>query len=431
MIIQQFNTTAVGGAAVAANRLHQGLLQRGVDSTLNTLSAPPSDAGESATQGVQQLRWSSHYSDLAKRLQLKCSKAWYRSGRSKTLEIFTDPRVARKTALDSELVKPTTILHLHWISRWLDFSSFFASVPDEVPIVWTLHDMNGFTGGCHHADQCNHFQTGCGNCPQIKHRGSNDLSRKIVQIKQQAYRGKRLHVVTPSHWLADLAAQSELLNGAASIEVIRNGVDTEVFQPREKAASKRALGIDPSQFVIGFGAASLGNPRKGLADLISATERLSRNPEITALAFGESKPELEDQMPLNLRSTGFINHPEQQAAIYSAMDVFVLPSWAENLPQTAIESMACGVPVIAYDVGGLPEIVQHHVTGLTSPLRDVEKLASHIELLRNDTETRQRLSTQSRQLILQHYTMQTCVQGYLDLYRRLSEIPQDHAARAA
>lgn len=431
MIIQQFNTTAVGGAAVAANRLHHGLLQRGVQSTLNTLSAPSSDDPAKDDQGVQSLRWPSHSTDLAKRLRLKLSKVWYRSGRSRELEIFTDPRVARRTVLPKSMRNPQTILHLHWVSRWLDFPTFFDSVPDHLPVVWTLHDMNAFTGGCHHADQCHQFQTGCGNCPQIKHRGPSDLSNKIVQIKQQAYRGKRLHVVTPSQWLADLAGQSLLLEDASSIEVIRNGVDTDVFQPRDKAASKHALGIAPQQFVIGFGAASLGNPRKGLSDLIAAAEQLRSKQEITALAFGASKPELEDQMPLPMRSTGFVSNPEHQADIYSAMDVFVLPSWAENLPQTAIEAMACGVPVIAYDVGGLPEIVQHQVTGLTSPLRGVEQLAKNIDALHSDPALRQSLSVNSRQFILQHYTMQSCVQAYHDLYQRISAASQDYAARAA
>ena len=168
----------------------------------------------------------------------------------------------------------------------IDGQAFFTSIPNDFPIVWTLHDMNPFTGGCHHSDQCNLYRTGCQNCPQLAQSGPHDFSHRSFQLKQTVLQEKQLHVITPSRWLEEHVRNSFLLQDASSIQTIHNGLDLQVFRPRDQQAARGKLNLPPDLTVVGFGAASLINRRKGFAELLAAFSQLKNHREILGFGFG-------------------------------------------------------------------------------------------------------------------------------------------------
>jgi len=419
MIVDQLNTSLRGGAAVAAMRLHEGLLKAGVTSRLwckPTRHAQP----ESQRAGVSTLSFpgSTGVSSILRLLKYRYFKRQLR-GRPTQFEVFSIPW-GKRASNYTESPLQGDILHLHWVNSWLDWPSFFGSLPPSLPIVWTLHDMNPITGGCHHHDGCEEFHTGCGNCPQLKFAGHSDVSRLVFEAKQVAYQGKNLHIVTPSRWLQRHAEMSGLTAGAASIRTIYNSLNVQEFSPVARTEARQALGLPLDKTILSFGAASLDNRRKGLREFSAAVSQLKNVSEILCLGIGAGDTaDYRNELP-DFRITGYLTKPRDLALVYSASDVFVLPSLGENMPQMAVEAMACGTPVAAFDVGGVSEIVIPDKTGALAPCGDCQALAAGIQSLIDDPHRRSTLGRQARQLVVREFDLETQTQKYLDLYHEIS-----------
>lgn len=419
MIVDQLNTSLRGGAAVAAMRLHQGLLRSGVTSRL--WYKPTRDVQqESLSSGVSPLSFPgpAGISSLVRLLKYRLFKRQLR-GRSTELEVFSIPWGKWITNY-TESPLQGDILHLHWINSWLDWPSLFGSLPPSLPIVWTLHDMNPITGGCHHHDGCEGFHARCGNCPQLKYSGSNDVSRLIFDAKQEAYRGKNLHIVTPSRWLQRHAEASGLMADAASVRTIYNSLDVQEFSPVGQAEARNALGLPLDKTILSFGAASLNNRRKGLQEFVTAVSLLNDRSDILCLGLGADKSSTLRNVLPDFRITGFLTEPRELALVYSASDVFVLPSLGENMPQMVVEAMACGTPVAAFDVGGVSEIVIPGQTGALAPRGDCQALAASIQSLIDDPDRRQTMERAARQLVVREFDLHKQTQKYLDLYHEIA-----------
>ena len=201
--------------------------------------------------------------------------------------------------------------------------------------------------------------------------------------------------------------------------MIRNGLDLQVFSPIEKGHAKQQLGLPADKTIIGFGAATLTNSRKGFGDLRVALAKLKDTDNLLGFGFGENTLPRIESMP-ETTTTGYVTDERRQALIYSAMDFFVLPSWAENLPQTAVEAMACGTPVVAYKIGGIPEIVLHQDTGLLAEHRNIASLAQQIQRLIDHKQDRANMGTNARSLIESEFDIRRCTEQYLDLYCSLA-----------
>ena len=187
MIIDQFNTTLSGGAAIAARRLHHALLESGNTSRFWHLGHKQQTAGNDESYISAKHLWNRKQNYLLSAVRKQFHKLKLRRslrGRPSGLEIFSSPRTFPPTRIDARNLN-TDIIQLHWIVKLIDYPSFFASIPEDVPIVWTLHDMNPFTGGCHHADECRRFTSICQYCPQLGRPGLQDVSRQNYEIKQQ------------------------------------------------------------------------------------------------------------------------------------------------------------------------------------------------------------------------------------------------------
>lgn len=271
------------------------------------------------------------------------------------------------------------VVHLHWINFGLlniwDIGRF------NRPIVWTLHDQWAFTGGCHYSADCKGYESQCGACPQLGSRSGWDLSRLIHSLKKSSWKNLNLHIVTPSEWLADCARRSTLLRNFP-ITVIPNSIDPRFYFPRNKNEVRQKLGLPIDKKIILFGAeGAFTDPRKGGVDFVKMASRvlLEQSERCFFATFGEPC-QLGTRLGYpGIKEFGRVSDEMALAELYSAADVVVVPSSEDNFPNTILESHACGTRVVAYAVGGIPEMIPSNLYGNTVPYGDISKLAEAVE----------------------------------------------------
>jgi glycosyltransferase involved in cell wall biosynthesis len=291
------------------------------------------------------------------------------------------------------------------------------------PVVWRLSDMWPLTGHCAYAYECERWKTGCGACPQLAgppSRLARDTTKLLWRIKKGIYKRSSLTIVSPSAWLADLTKESPLL-GHFPVHVIPNGLDTSVFRPIPRTLARQVLGLDPNMPVILFSAYAVSDQRKGGSLLIAALERLLQTElaEVTLVTMGIGAEDLNLPRGFPQKHLGLIQDDRLMAVVYSAADIFVFPTLAENLPNAVLESMACGVPTVAFRVGGIPEAVRHMETGYLTTYKDVEDLACGLRLLLTDYELRSKLGRRCREVVEQEYSLELQAQRYIHLFQSL------------
>jgi glycosyltransferase involved in cell wall biosynthesis len=306
------------------------------------------------------------------------------------------------------------------VAGLVDYRSFFRVVPAKNPLVWTLHDANPFTGGCHYPGACPRFNGGCGECPELGSAIDSDLSRAIWQRKKAAYSRipeGRIHVVTPSRWLAGEARRSSLL-GRFPVSVIPYGIHTDVFCPRKQIMAREALDIPRDTRVVLFAAASLQERRKGFAMLAEALAPLPADAGIHLVSVGQSAFVPNIRLP-NL-SLGFIENDRILSLVYSAADVYVTPTLDDNLPNTVMESMSCGTPVVGFEVGGVPDMVRNGVSGFVVPKGDTGALRQAILGVLDDAALRTEMSQNCRRIAVEEYDFKLQARRYLTLYESIT-----------
>ncbi|MDY7014865.1 MAG: glycosyltransferase family 4 protein, partial [Cyanobacteriota bacterium] len=312
------------------------------------------------------------------------------------------------------------IINLHWICGGYLQIETLARLGK--PIVWTLHDMWPFTGGCHYSQTCDRYTQSCGACPKLNSTRDRDLSRWVWQRKARAWSNLNLTIVTPSHWLAECARASSLFRHLP-VEVIANSLDTRIYQATDKQLAKKQLGFPQNKQIILFGAIlATRDRRKGYHLLKAAIQQLalsprSRNLEVTI--FGASQPENAPNFGLKTRYCGTVDDDRSLSLLYSAADVFVAPSLEDNLPNTVMEALACGTPCVAFKTGGIPDLIEHQHNGYLAQPFVIEDLAQGITwILENETRHHQ-LRDRARKKIEQEFTLNCQSQRYASLFNRL------------
>ena len=329
-----------------------------------------------------------------------------------------------KSIIHNKKIKEADIIHLHWINHGFLSPKFLAQLDLlDKPIVWTFHDSNAFTGGCHVRYSCENFHRQCGNCPLLRFNGKDDISRGNWLRKQKAYTELNFHIVAPSNWMAKSVKQSSLL-GIRNISVIPNTIDIDVFKPYVKAEAKKILKIKTDHFAIMSGfMPSKNDKHKGTQYLIDALNELAARPEIPneqieLVIFGNKDEKNIPEFPFKTTFLGTINKDEHLAKCYAAADVFVLPSLEDNLPNTVMESLACATPVVAFKTGGIPDMVKHLENGYLAEYENATDLADGIEwlFLNEDRETIQK---EARRTILNYFAPTVIATKHEELYLEL------------
>ncbi|HKO61678.1 MAG TPA: glycosyltransferase family 4 protein [Pyrinomonadaceae bacterium] len=287
------------------------------------------------------------------------------------------------------------------------------------PVVWRLSDMWPMTGHCAYSFDCERWQTGCGSCPILSDPPElyRDTTATLWRIKKWIYARSNLTIVAPSRWIAELAAKSPLLS-RFDVQVIPNGLDTKIFAPGPREDARRSLQIGQAERVIMFSAQLITDRRKGGHFIRAAIERLAASEgNLTVLIVGKGGEETDLPSSVRKRVIGTIRDDRELATAYSAADVFVLPTLAENLPNGVLESMACGTPPVTFDVGGCRDAVRHMETGYLATYSDPDDLTEGIRLLLNDEELRHRLGRRCREVATSEYETDLQAKRFFSLYQ--------------
>ena len=288
------------------------------------------------------------------------------------------------------------LVHLHTVADWFNVPSWLETLPSGIGVVITLHDMWHLTGGCFLYRGCDRFTETCAPCPILKTPLNRVLAKDEQRRKLHAYRSRRVHFVANSQWLADLADRSPIVRACGCSRVIPPGIDTEVFRPQEKAQCRAELGIPPDAFVIAAGAASLTDINKNIPWLLEQLAGLSELEDVLVVLLGEGT--LEIPIGLNVRLTGGVGDRVKRAMLFNAADVFVSASLMETYGLTLIEAMSCGIPVVAFRTGGVPEAVPDE-GGILCALLDADAFKTAIQKLRNCEELRNELGNAASKLV--------------------------------
>ena len=321
-------------------------------------------------------------------------------------------------------VKSADIIHLHWINHGFLTPKLLAELEIlDKPVVWTFHDSNAFTGGCHVRYSCENFHQQCGNCPLLRSSNANDISHKNWLRKQKAYAQLNFHIVAPSQWMANSIKQSSLL-GVRKVSVIPNTIEIDIFKPYVKAEAKKILKIPANHFVLMSGfMPSKNDKHKGTDYLLAALNELAARPAIpnelvTLVIFGNKDEKNMPQFPFKTIFLGTIAKDEHLAKCYAAADAFITPSLEDNLPNTVMESLACATPVIAFKTGGIPDMVKHLENGYLADYQSATDLANGMEwlFLHQDQAA---LQKEARGTILKRFAPNVVAAQHLALYQTL------------
>lgn len=309
------------------------------------------------------------------------------------------------------------VVNLHWICY--GFLPIKTIKKIKKPIVWTLHDSWAFTGGCHLPFKCEKYKNMCGKCPTLNSKKSNDLSTTVLKNKINNLKNKDITIVCPSNWLAKCANESYLFRGL-NIKVIPNCINTKVFNNKHRDEARKKFNIPLDKKIILFGAInSTKDKNKGFNILTRAFEELKlKNKEYEVVIFGND-PDEKVNIPLKVYSLGKVYREATLAEIYSMSDVYVLPSKSENLPNTIIESMACGTPVVAFNIGGIPDIIDNKKNGYLANPYDHIDLANGISTILDNEELRKKYSENCTWKVHNTFSEEIVAKKYYELYKQV------------
>jgi len=415
-IINSFAQT--GGAAIAAHRLCKALRHSKQDAVMivrynknkspyiyqTVLKAPQFETERKIFKNIQEIEINQNRTDL--------TNTW-----------FSIPYPGYDIS-KTPIIVHSDIINLHWVAEFQSVETITSLLKTGKPVVWTLHDENPYTGGCHYSAGCIKYQEDCYDCLQLK-VNRNQIPFYNLKNKIKLW-GKNLTIVTPSAWLAKSARKSRVFKDLR-IEIIPNSLETHIFKPKPKQLAKEELRIKPHVVTLLFGAHTGNEKRKGFSKLLEALnhclqdekfKHLAKTGGIKIMTFGPPQEELKE-MDIEIKTNGYIEDDDKLATIYSAADMFILPSLEDNLPNTMLEAMACGTPVISFEVGGMPDLIQNGVTGYMAPCFESQKFGQLILRLVFNKNLREEMRANCRELIVKKFKLQDQAENYLELFNSL------------
>ncbi len=391
-----------GGAGIAGYRLHQGLLKQKIDSKL--LVGIVKTDSDRVTSVPQRTR----VDNLVRRVTS-------RIGFNYVDQISTFDISKHKFYQNADILN---FHNLH--TRYFNYLAI-PKLTKTKPAIFTLHDMWSFTGHCAYSYDCDRWKIGCGKCPYPDSYPAINLDNSHIEwkLKDWIYSKLNLTIVTPSRWLTEQAQASMLIR--FPIHHIPYGIDTTAYQPLDPLLCKTVLDIPKNKKVLLFGADSIKDNRKGGDLLLKALQQLpqSLKAETILLTFGNGGEAITSELGMSTLSLGYISSDRLKSMAFSAADLFIFPTRADNLPLVLQESMACTTPMVSFKIGGVPDLVRHKITGYLAQPEDVEDFCNGIITLLADEELRQKMSENCRAIALAEYSLELQAKRYIELYEQV------------
>ncbi|MET7254444.1 glycosyltransferase family 4 protein [Dyadobacter fermentans] len=411
MVLQLSTFHWEGGAGVAAARLHQALLNAQVDSHLmvSEISHPgPQTAAWADSLWKSRKAWANFVMERLSFLPYE---------KDKSVRFAFSPAAIGADIADHPLVRQASIIHLHWINfGFLSLQSLEKLFALGKPIVWTLHDMWAFTGGCHYNRGCERYLSHCCYCPYLKKPGEYDIAFAQFEKKHRLFQGASVTFVSPSRWLDSLVQNAALTSGMPS-RAIPNCIDTDFFKPGNQDDARKAFGLPTDKKLLLFAGANTQDPRKGFIYFQEAMHH-AKLANVEVMILGKGKADDFKDMPVKAHFLGKISDVSQMVQAYRAADMLIVPSLEDNLPNTIMEAMACGTPAVGFDTGGIPEMIEHLENGFVATPKSASSLSEGVQwVLKHNTDGS--VSANARRKVLDHYSEAVVARQYSQLYDSL------------
>ena len=406
----------MGGAAIAAGRLMESLNNNGIKAKM---LVKEKQTDRLSVVGLKK-NWWRVWQFIWERIVI-----WKENGFRKHNLFAVD---IANTGTDITAIpefQGADIIHLHWTNQgMLSLNDIRKILQSGKPIVWTMHDMWPCTGICHHARECDNYHQECHHCPYIYKGGrKNDLSNQVFKKKKELYQLAPITFVTCSQWLKERASQSALLKGHTIID-IPNPINTNLFKPQNRAEARKRMGLPADKKLILFGSVKVTDKRKGIDYFIECCKLLAEKcpelkEELGVVVYGKNSEYLKPLIPFQVYALDYISDDKDLVNIYNAVDLYVTPSLEENLPTTIMEAMSCGVPCVGFNVGGIPEMIDHLHNGYVAEYKSAEDLANGIIWTLNESEYRT-LSGEACRKAISNYSESIVAKKYIDIYNKIT-----------
>ncbi|MBF2017511.1 MAG: glycosyltransferase family 4 protein [Rivularia sp. T60_A2020_040] len=402
LIVSTFDIS--GGAARAAFRLHNGLKDIDINSQMLVQYKTSNDNTVIGSANKLE-KWLNQMRPTLDNLPLKFyPKHDYGTFSTQWFPDFIDSKIKHLSP---------DVINIHWTCGYLKIESI---AKFKQPLVWTLHDMWAFTGGCQYSLDCDGYTKSCGDCIQLDSNKEQDLSRWVWKRKAASWQNLDLTIVTPSHWLAKVARKSYLLKDYP-IKVIPNGIDIQKYKPIDKNLARKWLNLPLDKKLILSGAAT-NSYRKGMHLLEKALQNLSscgNTNQVELVFFGSLQPDEKKNGDFKCHYMGNLHDDISLALVYAAADVFVAASIQDNLPNTVMEALACGTPCVAFNIGGMPDMIEHQVNGYLAEDKDVESLAEGIAWILSNNSS-EKICARAREKVEQEFKIELQARRYSQLF---------------
>jgi glycosyltransferase involved in cell wall biosynthesis len=394
MKVLQLNTHASGGSYEYAALLSTALAERGIESRVLCKNPSSAETGRLLLDRVIRRSYVSF-----------STEPWHGTWR-----LLSPPA--------AEHLKGVDVVHLHVVADWFDVPRWLDALPRTMGVVISLHGMWHATGGCFLYRGCDRYVNPiqpCDPCPILRWPANRFLATAAYSRKLQAYRNCGARLVANGHWLAEIGRRSPIAKACGSVRVIPPGIDTTVFKPQDKNLCRKQLDLPPDAFVVTTGATSLRDTNKNVPWLLEQLSHLPDLQGVTVLAFGEGSVPV--PAGLNVRFTGGIRERRDLARLLAAADVFVSASLMETYGLTLVEAMACGTPVVAFRVGGIPEAAPDEQVGILCTPRDGPGLLAAVGKLRSSPQLREQFRNAASELALSRNAKNQFAAAFVEVYR--------------
>ena len=405
----------IGGAAIAANRLMEALKNNGIKTKMLVRDKQTDQIS------VVELKksWWKVWQFIWERVVI------WQANHFKKHNLFAVDIANTGTNITAlpEFTQ-ADVIHLHWINQgMLSLTDIRRIIQSGKPIVWTMHDMWPFTGICHYAGDCDKYATQCHNCPQLYKGSRKDIAYRTFQKKKKLFEGAQITFVACSRWLESLAKKSDLIKGQ-TITNIPNAINTNLFKPRDKKQAREKCHLPQDKKLLLFGSVKITDKRKGIDYLVSACKQIASSypdfsKELGVVVFGNQAEQYASLFPFPIYPMNYVSNEKELVDIYNAVDLYVTPSLQDNLPNTIVEAMACGIPCIGFNVGGIPQMIDHLHNGYVAEYQSSKGLANGIHWALTEGEY-ESLSEEACRKAVSSYSESTIAKKYVEIYNKIT-----------